>query len=141
MPENTGLDPEMKLEVGRMLLEGVSDEGIKAVVDDWKRQMSINPYATYAAFVEYGLPPMDPNNVVEGSIVKEQEPSIANNWTSLVATDPVLSTWLAELGRQPDEISALDQQLLPISILHIPGFPDVQLTLHFTDGTVAKKQV
>lgn len=56
----------MKIEIGRMLQEGVSDEGIKVVMDAWKRQRAINPYA---AFVEYGLLPIDPNKTVEGSIV------------------------------------------------------------------------
>ena len=70
MPEFTGLDPEMKLEIGRMLLEGVSDEGIKVVIDAWKRQRAINPYA---AFVEYGLSPIDQSKVVEGSIVKDDK--------------------------------------------------------------------
>lgn len=69
MPENAGLDPEMKLEVGRMLLEGVSDEGIQVVVDNWKRERAINPFTAYAAFVEYGLPPIDNSKTVEGSIV------------------------------------------------------------------------
>jgi hypothetical protein len=65
------MNEAMKIEIGRMLQEGVSDEGIQAVVEDWKRQVSINPYATYAAFVEYGLPLIDQSKVVEGSIIKD----------------------------------------------------------------------
>ncbi len=64
------MNEAMKIEVGRMRQEGVSDEGIQAVVDDWKRQVSINPFTAYGAFVEFGLPPIDPNKTVEGSIVE-----------------------------------------------------------------------
>lgn len=60
----------MKIEIGRMLQEGVSDEGIQVVMDAWKRQRAINPYA---AFVEYGLPPIDQSKIVEGSIVKDDK--------------------------------------------------------------------
>ncbi len=71
---------EMKLEIGRMLQEGVSDLGIQVVIDAWKRQRAINPFAnaldgwvadrTYAAYVEYGLPSIDPAKTVEGSLVE-----------------------------------------------------------------------
>lgn len=66
------MNEAMKIEIGRMLQEGVSDEGIQAVVEDWKRQVAINPFTAYGAFVEYGLPPIDQSKVVEGSIVKDK---------------------------------------------------------------------
>jgi len=67
------LTTEMKLEIGRMLQEGVSDLGIKVVIDAWKRQRAIDPHATYAAYTEYGLPPINPNKTVEGSLVETDE--------------------------------------------------------------------
>lgn len=71
------MQEELKIEIGRMLQEGVSDEGIQAVVEYWKREMSINPFtcpspsAIYAQYVEYGLPPLDPNKTVEGSLAEQ----------------------------------------------------------------------
>ncbi len=71
----------LKLEIGRMLLEGVSDEGIQVVVDNWKRERAINPFTAYAAFVEYGLPPVDNSKTVEGSITEPITQVIAERKT------------------------------------------------------------
>lgn len=64
-------DDEMKIEIGRMLIEGISEEGIKVVVDAWMKARSVNPDSLYASFVEIGLPPLDPDKTVEGSLVKD----------------------------------------------------------------------
>lgn len=77
------LTEEQKLEIGRMLREGVSDEGIRAVVDAW--QLSKGEYLqtyqyimheahrpTYAFYVEFGLPPIDESKTVEGSIALKE---------------------------------------------------------------------
>jgi hypothetical protein len=55
---------EIKLEIGRMLREGLSEAGIKCVVDAWDHATDTLRYAT---FVEYGTHPE--SNVVEGSVV------------------------------------------------------------------------
>jgi len=57
---------ERKLEIGQMLREGVSQAGIKVIIDSWL----MHPDARYATFVEYGKPPTNDANVVEGSIVE-----------------------------------------------------------------------
>jgi hypothetical protein len=57
------LTTEQKLEVGRMLREGVSDDGINAVVQSW-----VNAGARYATYVEYGKPWIKVTKTVEGSI-------------------------------------------------------------------------
>ena len=60
---------EMKIEIGRMLMEGVSLEGIQVVMDAWLKARSVNPDSSYASFTEIGLLPLDPNKTVEGSLV------------------------------------------------------------------------
>ena len=63
------MDDEMKIEIGRMLMEGVSLEGIQVVMDAWMKARSVNPDSPYASFTEIGLPPLDPDKTVEGSLV------------------------------------------------------------------------
>jgi len=63
---------DMKIEVGRMLMEGISLEGIQIVMDAWMKAR-VNPDSLYASFVEFGLPPLDPDKTVEGSLVKIDE--------------------------------------------------------------------
>jgi hypothetical protein len=57
------LTTEQKLEIGRMIREGVSDDGINAVVRSW-----IDAGAIYATYVEYGKPWVTFTKTVEGSI-------------------------------------------------------------------------
>ena len=59
----------MKLEIGRMLGEGLSIEGIQVVMEAWQNAR-VNPTASYAAYVEYGYPPIDTSKTVEGSIIE-----------------------------------------------------------------------
>jgi len=84
MNEIIKLTEAMKIEVGRMLREGVSDEGIKAVIQWHPYPEMIFSDASYAPFIEYGKPPFPfeegtpgiiDNNVVEGSIVKDANES------------------------------------------------------------------
>ncbi len=58
------LTTEQKLEIGQMLREGVSQAGIEIVIESW----CVQPNVSYATFVEYGKPPTNDANVVEGSI-------------------------------------------------------------------------
>lgn len=57
-------------------------------------------------------------------------------WASIIGRDPVLAAWITELGREPQEISQLDQKLDSIA-----DFSVTKLTLRFTDGEVAHKTV
>ncbi len=60
------LTTEQKLEIGQMLREGVSQAGIEVVIESW----FTHPNVRYAAFIEYGKPPTNDANVVEGSITE-----------------------------------------------------------------------
>jgi hypothetical protein len=69
----------IKIEIGRMLLEGVSEEGIRAVVKDMEEHPWLYPTHDdmsdalhYAAFVEYGYPPIDEVKTVESTIEKKR---------------------------------------------------------------------
>ncbi len=57
----------LKLDIGRMLLEGISEAGIACVVEAMKEIPTEMGDLSYAAFVEYGRRPEE--NVVEGSVV------------------------------------------------------------------------
>jgi hypothetical protein len=57
----------LKIDIGRMLSEGISEAGIRCVVEAMKEVPTDFGDLHYAAFVEYGV--REDDNVVEGTVV------------------------------------------------------------------------
>lgn len=73
------LSEDQKSEVGRMIIEGVSPEGIQAVMDAWVKAR-LEQDVKYDLRVEYGFTPIDETKTIEGSLVEVRVPTHIIHW-------------------------------------------------------------